>query len=66
MDRNLSILAAPMQPSLLRRCPYCRKLFVLRKVRVERHAIVGEVKVFRCTSCQREFPYAASHPAHAA
>jgi hypothetical protein len=64
MDDHSSILAAPMQPPLFRQCLSCGKLFALREVRIEHHALVGDVRVFRCTSCQREFQYAASHPPH--
>jgi hypothetical protein len=45
---NTSLLPSPLQPSLLRQCPVCRKLFALRSLRIETDDRVGEVSVYRC------------------
>jgi hypothetical protein len=65
MNEKSAILPRPMKPSLLRRCPYCRKLFVLRKLPTEQDGKVGEVRVYGCQSCGRESRYVASHPPNA-
>jgi hypothetical protein len=59
---NSTILDQPLQPSLLRQCPYCQKLWTLRKTRTEQHAVVGEVRVYHCKACGKESQYVASHP----
>jgi hypothetical protein len=56
------ILTSPMQPSLLRQCPKCGRLFALRHLRTEQHEKMDEVKVYGCKSCGHETKYAAKLP----
>jgi hypothetical protein len=61
---NTSLLPSPLQPSLLRRCPLCRKLFALRRLRVETDDKVGEVSVYRCQKCGQESKFVTCLPPH--
>lgn len=58
-----SILASPLQPSFYRACPACGKRFALKFHQARAHAVVGEVKAYRCQACGREVEYAQDRPA---
>ena len=64
MTSELSILAKPMQPGVLRQCPECRRMFALSEVRVETDGRVGEVRVYCCRWCGCEKKFVGSLPPH--
>ena len=56
------ILDEPLQPDVLRECPYCRKRFALKPLGKEASEIAGWIRTFRCKYCLRDVQFADRHP----
>ena len=64
MSSEAPILQSPPGSGLLWACPHCGRWFVLRKLRVENDAKLGDVDVYRCRSCERETKFIRHLPPH--
>ena len=64
MFRASSIIATPLQPGQLEKCPHCSESLSQEYVRSDKHEKLGELRVYRCCKCGKEVEYLVSLPRH--